>query len=118
VAITLTVTSSGFLNASAVRITDTFPAQLGTITWSASYSGGASGPPSGSGNINSTLAMPKGSTVIYVINATVVEAALTITNTASVASSGTEIDSLTTNNQATVNFAWAAKTLFLPQIIR
>jgi hypothetical protein len=118
VTITLTISSGGLLNVSAAHIVDTFPAQFGTISWVASYSGGASGPASGSGNIDSTLAMPSGSAVTYVIRATVVGAALDIRNTASVASSGAEIDSLATNNQATVSFTWAAKRLVLPMVTR
>jgi hypothetical protein len=118
VAITLTITSSGFLNTSAARIVDIFPAQLGAISWTASYTGAASGPTSGSGNIDSTLPMPKGSTVTSRISATVVGSALAITNIASVASSGAEIDSLATNNQATAKLAWDAKPLFIPLLMR
>jgi hypothetical protein len=118
VAITLTITSSGFLNTSAAHIVDSFPAQFGAITWTDSYSGGASGPASGTGNIDSTLAMPSGSTVTYVISATVVGESLAITNTASVASIGAEIDGNAANNQASVAFSLAAETIFLPLIAR
>ncbi|NNJ12572.1 hypothetical protein EKD04_019790 [Chloroflexales bacterium ZM16-3] len=118
VTLTLTITSSGLIAASAAHIVDSFPSQLGAITWEASYSGGASGPASGSGNIDFTLAMPSGSQATFVIRATVVGQALIITNTASVTSSGEEIDVATANNQATVQLSLVASTTFLPMVMR
>lgn len=118
VTLTLKVTSGGQLDASAAHIVDSFPSQLGAITWGASYSGGASGPASGAGSIDLTLAMPRGSQVTFVIYATVVESALIITNTASVSSAGSEIDTLTSNNHASVRLSLVASTLFFPLLMR
>jgi hypothetical protein len=116
--ITLTLTSSGALGASAARLKDTFPTKLGAISWMASYSGGASGPASGSGNIDTTLVMPSGSRATFVIRATVAGRALSITNNATVTSSGAEIDIFSANNQASMVIYLAVEHFFLPAVMR
>jgi hypothetical protein len=118
VTLTLTVRSSGLLGASAARVVNRFPSQLGAITWQVSYSGRAVGPASGSGPIDLTLALPSGSQARFVAHVTVKQAALIITNTASVTSGGGEIDTTSANNQATVRLSLAAATLFVPLVAR
>lgn len=118
VTITLSMSSSGLLGASSARLVDRFPADLGAISWSASYSGGASGPTSGSGDIDLTLVMPSGSSASFTVHATVMREALSITNSASITSGGVEIDMTPTNNQSSVTFSLASNILFLPFVVR
>jgi hypothetical protein len=49
--------------------------QLADLTWTAVYSGSATGPTSGMDNINATLSMPAGSAVTFVVTATTVAGA-------------------------------------------
>lgn len=118
VTMTLNISSVGVLGSSAARLIDTFPGTLGAISWEASYSGGVSGPASGSGDIDLTFAMPSGSQATFVIHATVVSDTLIITNSASIMPSGAEIDGVLANNQASVRLSTAAETLYVPVIVR
>src|SRR5207249_3351168 len=84
---TIVVTNGGPSNVIGASITDTFPATLLGVTYTAVQTGGSTGfTASGSGNIADTVNMPAASTITYTVTATVSPAATgTLTDTASVA---------------------------------
>jgi len=98
---TIVASNAGPSNAPSVTISDTFPAALGSVTYTAVAAGGATGfTAAGSGTIADTVTMPVGSSVTYTVSATINPAATgTLTNTATVASS--EVDPTPGNNSAT-----------------
>ena len=61
---TFVVTNNGPSNAPGSNITNTLPAGL-TGTWTAVYTGGATGTASGNGNINQTVDIPSGGSITY-----------------------------------------------------
>ncbi len=69
----ITVGNDGPVVVTNTTVTDTFPGQLTSVSWSATGSGGASGfDPSGTGDINDTgIMLPKGAGIIYAVTATV-----------------------------------------------
>ena len=89
--------------ANGATVTDTFPAQIASANWTASYAGGAAGPANGSGNINATLTtFPSGGSVTFTVTAMVGGAATgTISNTAMIATPGGVTDPTPGNNSAT-----------------
>ncbi len=74
---TLTVTNtSTIIDVAAVSIVQTVPATLTNITWTCSATGGATcASANGNGAISQTRAMPKGSTITYLVSARVDPAA-------------------------------------------
>lgn len=91
---TITVTNNGPDYAENVHIIDTFPAGISSISWTAVYTGGATGPVSGTGNLNLDLGMlPAGGSCIITVTGTVLSsmpAGTVITNTATVSTSSIE----------------------------
>ena len=83
---TLVVNNLGPSNVPTATVADTLPAELSGATWTVSYAGGATGPASGSGNINATLtSLPVGGTATFSITANVAADALSpLSNTATV----------------------------------
>jgi uncharacterized repeat protein (TIGR01451 family)/fimbrial isopeptide formation D2 family protein len=83
---TLVVTNLGPSNVPTATVADTLPAGLSTATWTVSYAGGATGPASGSGDINTTLtSLPVGGTATFTVTANVAADALSpLANTATV----------------------------------
>lgn len=71
---TVTVTNAGPLPVTGARVTDIFPPELTSITWTcAAAGGGTCGMASGSGDINATLnLLSLGATVTFTVNATVI----------------------------------------------
>ena len=67
-------------------IADVIPAELENVQWTSTAQGGATGNTvSGTGNINETVDMPAGSTIVYVVTASVRnDATGTVTNTATI----------------------------------
>jgi uncharacterized repeat protein (TIGR01451 family) len=102
---TIVVSNPGPSNEPAATVADTIPVQLLNAAWTCAGSGGGNCAGSGAGNINDTAVLPAGGSVTYTVATTVDPAATgTITNTASVASSGISaaaIDPDNTNNAAT-----------------
>lgn len=67
--VTVVVRNQGFTTA-GVTLSDPIPAGFTGATWTATYSGGAAGPPAGAGAINAALTLPPGSTATFRIVAT------------------------------------------------
>ena len=62
---TITVTNTGLENLVGAVITDTFPAQVQNVTFTATAKNGATGFADGGGDINQTVNMPPGSSITY-----------------------------------------------------
>ena len=62
---TITVTNTGLENVNGAVVTDTFPAQLQNVSYTATGKSGATGFSAGSGNINQSLNLPPNSSVTY-----------------------------------------------------
>src|SRR5438270_870236 len=58
-------TYTGLQNLNGAVITDTFPAQVQSVTYAATWNGGATGFSAGIGNINQSLNPPPNSSVTY-----------------------------------------------------
>jgi uncharacterized repeat protein (TIGR01451 family) len=98
----ITVRNNGPSGVIGATVTDSFPSDLTNISWTSVASGGASGnDASGSGNINDTVDMPSGSSIVYTVLATVSTTNAQISNTASVAVPSGVTESNTGNNSAT-----------------
>ncbi|RLS30869.1 MAG: DUF11 domain-containing protein [Planctomycetota bacterium] len=84
---TLVVKNKGPSTATGATVADVLPAELSGAQWTVSYANGASGVPSGSGNVNALLTLPKTGKATFTITATVAANALAVlTNTATVTS--------------------------------
>ena len=98
---TVVVSNTGTGNATGATIADPLPANLTGDTWTATATGGATGfSASGAGNIDDTsVNMPGGSTITYVITGTVSAAATgTLSNTATVTPTGGTAKTATDND--------------------
>ena len=97
------VTNSGPSAVTGAKVTDTFPANFISVTYTATRTGQASGfRASGTGNINDTVTMPSGSTITYTAKGTVSSSATgTLSNTAMVAAPSGVSDPNSANNSAT-----------------
>lgn len=70
---TVTVANVGPLPVIGARVTDTFPPELTSITWTcAAAGGGTCGTGAGSGDINTTINLPLASTVTFTVDATLI----------------------------------------------
>src|SRR5262249_24449583 len=82
---------------------DNFDAEITSATWTVSYQGGASGPASGSGNINVLLNMPVNSMATFIVVAhTSATATHDLVNTAFVSPPAGILDPNLNNNHSTV----------------
>ena len=99
---TITVTNTGLENVNGAVVTDTFPAQVQNVTYTATGKGGATGFSAGSGNINQSLNLPPNSSVTYkatgLING---NSGTVISNTANVSVPAGVSDPNTADNTAT-----------------
>ena len=99
---TITVTNTGLQNVNGAVVTDTFPAQVQNVTYTATGSGGATGFSAGSANISQSLNLPPNSSVTYkatgFINGT---SGTVISNTANVSVPAGVSDPNTADNTAT-----------------
>ena len=99
---TITVTNTGLENVSGAVVTDTFPAQVQSVTFTATGKGGATGFSGGGGNINQALNLPPNSSVTYkatgLINGT---SGTVISNIANVSVPGGVSDPNMADNQVT-----------------
>ena len=97
---TISVTNNGPSPVFNATVTDTFPAALQSVRWTAAVAGGATAAGAGSGNINETVSLPVGATVTYTVSATIdAEATGSLSNTATVSAAAT--DPFPGNNSAT-----------------
>ncbi len=69
---TITINNAGTVNAPGLVVTDNFPPELGSITWSCTATASATCTASGSGNISDTINLPAAGIVTYTVNATVI----------------------------------------------
>jgi len=97
---TVTVGNSGPSSVVGAAIADIIPAAIQSDTFTAVGAGGASGfTANGAGNINDTVNMPAGSTIVYTIVANIRASATgTLVNTATVTPPGGVIDPTPGNN--------------------
>lgn len=104
-AITYTIVVSNATGPSAITgalVTDTFPAGLTNVTYTTSATGGATGNAADNGNISQNVNLPVGSTITYVVSATISPAAVdSIVNTATVAVPAGSTDPNPANDSAT-----------------
>ncbi|RRB00020.1 beta strand repeat-containing protein, partial [Larkinella rosea] len=99
---TITVGNAGPQAVTGATVTDIFPVSITSVAWTATFSGGASGTASGTGNINQSVAMPVGSSVTYqAVCATNPASTGMLTNTATVTSPGGITDPNPDNSSAT-----------------
>jgi uncharacterized repeat protein (TIGR01451 family) len=103
--ITYTITAShmgGSTNVNGATVTDNFPTQLTNITWTCTGTGGGTCPAGGTGNINTSVNLPAGSSVTFVVNASVSPAATgNMVNTATVTAPPGITDPSLANNTVT-----------------
>jgi uncharacterized repeat protein (TIGR01451 family) len=98
---TITAANAGPSNATGATVADTFPASL-SCTWTCAGAGGGTCTASGSGNINNTVNLPSGGSVIYTASCTVSAFATgTLSNTATVTAPAGVTDPTPGNNSAT-----------------
>lgn len=98
---TITVTNSGPSNAAGATVACTFPAAMTPVMWTAVGVGGSMATPSGSGNINDTVNLPAGGSVIYTVLVNLnTSAAVTFSATATVTAPGNVEDPDPGNNSA------------------
>ncbi|HTG32602.1 MAG TPA: carboxypeptidase regulatory-like domain-containing protein [Thermoanaerobaculia bacterium] len=98
---TITASNSGPSSATGATVADTFPASL-TCTWTCAGSGGGTCTAAGSGNLNDSVNLPSGGSVIYTASCTISAAATgTLSNTATVTAPGGVTDPTPGNNSAT-----------------
>jgi uncharacterized repeat protein (TIGR01451 family) len=100
---TIVVSNAGQSTATAAPVTDNFPAAFTNATWTATAStGSSSSATSGTGNIATTVTIPSGGSVTYIVHGIVDPAATgTLSNTATVAAPAGVTDPDTSNNSAT-----------------
>jgi uncharacterized repeat protein (TIGR01451 family) len=98
---TITASNAGPSNATGATVADPFSAAL-TCTWTCAGAGGGTCTASGSGNINNTVNLPSGGSVIYTASCTISGAATgSLTNTATVTAPAGVTDPTPGNNSAT-----------------
>ena len=103
-AYTIVVSNAGPSSVTGATVADVLPDVLTSITYTATATGGATGfADGGSGDIGDTLNLPAGSTVTYLLQATVSSDAATgwLANTATVAAPAGTTDPNALNNSAT-----------------
>lgn len=100
---TMVVTNNGPNTVSGATVTDIFPILFTGASWTATYTGtGASGPASGSGDLNASITLPPGGTATFTVAGTVSASATgSLTNTVTVTAPAGATDTDTSNNTAT-----------------
>ena len=99
---TITVSNKGTVGVSGAAVTDTFPPEVTSATWTCTAAGGASCTASGSGDIADTVDLPSATSVTYTVQAAIDPSATgSVSNTATVAAPNGVTDVNTGNNSAT-----------------
>jgi len=109
----VTALNKGPTAVTGATVADTLTAGLSNATWTATYSGGSTGPTSGTGSINATVDLVNGGAATFRITATAdadFPLNQTLTNTATVTGPGGVPDPNPDNNTATVTSTPAALT--------
>ena len=97
---TIQVSNVGPSDISAAAVTDVFPSEMHSVTYSSSASDGASGNTNGTGNIDDLLNLPSGASVTYTAVAQVRSSATgTVSNTVTV--NGPDNEGNLANNSVT-----------------
>ncbi len=110
--VTISNTSS-LIDIATLNIAQTISAGLINLSWTCSASGGATCAPSGSGLISQSLALPKNSTVIFLITATASASPPAVVNNEVVATvTAPQTDPNTVNNIASDNNNVVADAIF------
>ena len=82
---TIVVTNNGPSDVTAAPVTDNMPAAITSDTWTASYTGGSNGAPSGTGNISTNINLSPGGTATFTVVASIASTATgNLVNTATV----------------------------------
>ncbi len=96
------VSNAGPSNAVNALFTDAAPAGTTITGWTAVLAGGASGATTGSGNMNETVSVPSGGSILYTVNVSVPSSSTgNLVNTASILPPDGTSDPNLTNNTAT-----------------
>lgn len=99
---TIVATNTGPSNIIGANISDVFPADITSDTFTATETGGATGfSASGSGNINNTVNLPAGATITYTVTANLSDTVTDLSNTATITPPPGAVDTDLTNNSAT-----------------
>ncbi len=99
---TLTASNAGPSNISGATLADTFPAALTGVFWTGMGAGGGAVTATGTGNIDTSVTLPAGGSVILTVTATVSASATgSLANTATIAAPDGVTDPTPGNNSAT-----------------
>lgn len=99
---TIVVTNAGPATAASARVRNPAPPQVSGTTWTATYSPGATGPASGSGPLDATIAVPSGGAAIFTVVSTVAsQASGRLVSTATVEAGTGTVDANPSDNAAT-----------------
>ena len=99
---TVVVTNTGPSSVTGASVTDIVPAGVTTMTWTCAGAGGGTCPAAGSGSISTSVDLPVGASVTFIITAAVGAGVTgTLTNTATVAAPLGVTDTVAGNNTAT-----------------
>ena len=105
---TITVSNAGPSDAVGATVTDTFPAILSNVSWTCVAGGSSSCPPNGNGNLNQTVDIAAGESVIFTVTGDLASDAMgDLVNTAVVAAPEGVTDPVVGNNSATSTTAIA-----------
>lgn len=95
-------TNNGPATVTGAIITDNFPPEITSASWTVTYPGGGSGPANGSGNVNVPVTLPSGAKARFVINTHISPNATgNLVNTATVTAPPGVTDPTPGNNTAT-----------------
>ncbi len=99
---TIVVSNAGPADAIGANVSDGFPSDLTSVSWSCVASGSGFCNPTGAGNLNQTVNLPAGASVTFTVNTSVVfNATGRLVNKASVRPPAGVADPVSTNNSAT-----------------
>ncbi len=101
---TIVASNTGPQPSNGATVTDTFPAECTSVSWTCVGAGGGTCTAAGAGNINDVINLPASATATYTATCTVNGATANgtvISNTANIAIGGGETDPVPGNNSAT-----------------
>lgn len=117
ITLTITVRNLG-ATTDQVQLESQLNPALAGAGWAASYSGGGSGPASGSGDLSAALTLPAGAQATFQISATIgAGTAAAFTNTATITLGEPDLDLVPEDNTATITVPVVTVRLWLPMIV-